>query len=1352
MKAIINTKREKLVEFIRQQMVGPGGCNYHFGIKGLADNEEVLNTTPGSIYSTGILFPEKEIEEASANNNDVEPQPSDTFRDESDDYMSNIEDLNPGNIDGEDSFSVARRFPNAIALSCCISSEADLNKDVNITVSGRYYTKIKDDSKKNVYINLSLEDKESIESIFERFQEKEVAKLFCIDELKIRPIFNSTKAEGVYKTLQDIDQELAGCISNKVRKNEWGSHLFVNTIAEHLFLQSCRTILYRELNKKSSTRTADELDAITRLIDDVGKYEQALHILKELTELYYKTGYGFWQSHTETHKIDLSGIDFSKPKRVYTHKSIGCDALKIKITDKLSLSVRLQLTKDVRDPSNQNNFLKVLVENTSQKFKETPKDHYTIVNEKLNELCFFGIKIEVESDKLLPYRTDSSYNDPNKEEDRLKFLYRDIEDYATGNLCSVDWERCDHPRKVWTEFLPTYDLPDVEPTPRDKRDNWVEDQGDTVPPPFLMGSNALNFHRLSTFSDANNDEIRDDLSLFVSKYKEWIDKLPSDAERPEFSEYTKKECMKDYERISKNIDKILSDDNNLLSFRLMNSAMLMQIWHNDDNLKIAKETTITPDFYRDKGMEYNWRPFQLAFILLNLDGVIQREDDPKWKARNEIVDLVWFPTGGGKTESYLGIIAMTIIHRRKTYGENGYGTTAIMRYTLRMLANDQFMRALKLILALDQIRIWGSNDDNSIYHIGQSPVSIGLYVGGGSLPNKYTNINDRDPGLVQTAALWVRRDDVDSLKTNIPIDRCPWCGEKLSWGAKYLANRYKGFYCMNDSCSFHYHFPAQLCDELIYADPPTLLFGTVDKFAQIARKVSDAPETDCLLKDSRRLFGVTLDYRAPELIIQDELHLLLGPLGSAVSLFECAIDQLCTNTMPNNNMKIRPKIISSTATTRNTSIQIRALYDREVNIFPKSGVDYDDSFFSFYKRKKNNHEIEWVSKRKYLGIMPTGRTQTLTQIRLAAILLVHRAVFEKEFWEKGKNDNDFEFVANNFYSIVSYFNSLKEVGKTDAQYPYEFTKYVQRLYRRVLGYQGMMDCLYAGEDSLTKSELTGRLNGQQVVHNKNIVKKEYKIAERLPRVEGGTFVQPSTPPDYILATNMISVGIDVSRFNTIIMNSMPRNIAEYIQASSRVARSVEGLVITLHNPFAARDVSHFEKFIEFHKKMYFYVEPISITPFSPQSVEKYLPLYLGTIIRHTFDSFHNNGDAINIRNAEPKDMCKKLFEYFEQRCENTQSVENADSELKSQIHNLFTSEMKDYLKKYIEEAIEAWKDLSSGESLWYYDNGARKGRPDNFLYVGTEEYCDVKENSKWVVPQALRIVEPEAVIKIKNNY
>ena len=230
---------------------------------------------------------------------------------------------------------------------------------------------------------------------------------------------------------------------------------------------------------------------------------------------------------------------------------------------------------------------------------------------------------------------------------------------------------------------------------------------------------------------------------------------------------------------------------------------------------------------------------------------------------------------------------------------------------------------------------------------------------------------------------------------------------------------------------------------------------------------------------------------------------------------------------------------------------------------------------------------------------------------------------------------------------------------------------------------------------------------------------------------------------------MISVGLDVSRFNTIIMNSMPRNIAEYIQASSRVARDKEGLVLTLHNPFRSRDVSHFEKYREFHEKLYYYVEPISITPFSPKSVEKYLPLYMATIIRHCYKKLADRKDAKEMTGNIAYSLKTELKKYFESRYNRTK---NLDPTIHALEREIITDEQLTYIYSWIDTSLDQWKKLaeSNGDSLVYYAAG-RKATEEKSLLVSTDDYAEQKASSKWVVPSALRLVEPEAVLHILNK-
>ncbi len=1335
MKNLIHTKREELIQFIRKQMEGPGGCNDNYSITSENWNtkEEILNTTPGSIYSTGVLFPKRVVKEGDKSERlnreeEIIAEISQIIENEDNYTPSDRDEINGAagsDVDDEDIYSLNRRFPNTVGISCCLDKDVDLTKDVAITVSGRYYTKLKGNERTKVQV-IVKKDKEEFETFFK--ENEQLKSFFSYSDGKVSAYDFSKQLNDVRNLIKDINFKYAELVSNK---DENLKKLFVDIADRNRFLLSYRDRLFSNLThlKDEKYLSNEEKKATIIMLKEIEKYECFISYFEDLVDMFDKKSFGFWESHTFHKEINLSSLcgTNSGNKIIYNpKKNPGLkNVIKedIDSTHFLALDLWLQVTFNSKDKDDKDAYLKILLQNTSTPFEEDKLHYFSIVTEGVNKLCFFGIRIDVISDHIMPYHENGRYKDIGKEEDKLDFLYREIKDYGVGHLCSVDWvlDENNKVNHVFSEFIPSYETPDIEPVPRNKYVPFVREGDKLVPPPFLTSNKCLNFKWLSTIKKTADEDIQKVLLEFVDTYGQWIDSLLSKVSEEDkvFANANIEMCRKDYLRMRTNVQKILSDKENMLAFRLMNTAMFMQLWHNNkkQTLKANNLPDFDEEFYNEVdedifniGTPASWRPFQLAFILLNLDGIIQHPDDPKWEHRNDCVDLVWFPTGGGKTEAYLGIIGMSIIVRRRKFGEKGYGVSTIMRYTLRLLTNQQFQRALSLILALEQIRKWGSK-----YKLGAQEISIGLYVGSKSLPNK------RDE-LDKEATSWTDRNDGEN-STKIPLDRCPWCGSRL----EYVDN---AFCCSNEDCTFEERLPVRLCDEDIYSNPPTLLFGTVDKFASIAHKVSTTKIGD----DSRRLFGKGKDLNVlpPDLIIQDELHLLLGPLGSAVSLFECAIDQLCTR-----EDGTRPKIISSTATTRNTDLQIRALYDRNLNIFPKNGIDYDDSFFAFYKRSGSNHHFE--SKRKYLGVMPTGRTQMTTLMRLTAIIFVHRALFEIAHLQ----DDDYEIVADNYYSVISYFNSLKEVGKTDALFHIEYVKYLRRLYKRVLRNGDLMECFYARD--LVESEISGRLSASDVNKTFAEVARHWTLESRLPYKKDEKWQRATLPPDYILATNMISVGLDVSRFNTIIMNSMPRNIAEYIQASSRIARSVQGLVITSHNPFRSRDVSHFEKFREFHEKLYYYVEPISITPFSKKSVEKYFSLYMAAIIRHRFNELADGNSAKNLSSSELKaSVHDKVMAYIDNRyCR----IKNLPEGLELQ-QELLTEELKKNIDVFVNDALDQWETMATTTVDLVYKAAPFRGKKP-YLFIAPDAYDDEREQSCWTVPTSLRIVEPEAVLHVK---
>ncbi len=1360
---MIQTKRNSLEKFLREQMEGPGGCNDHFGY--INDNgigEEVINTTPGSLYSTAVLFPQRKVAENTSLDSATATPKTDESEVESDSiYQESLDDnsseeldekVNRLGADEEDLYSLSQRFPTTIGVSCCLDKKGAplLPTDLSVTISGRYYTKISNKECCNIVIK--IEDEDGFKTFFDEYK-TQLDQCFAITEGGIRLTRDITKEiKTVKDTILSVNKE--SCKKVALNPDETTDREYEQIGDNYRYLKSYKERLWRKLKYFKDTYLTDgELTSINSRIKEIERYETYLSYLEDAMNICNNKSFGFWQSHTFCKTIDLSGIDLNKVgnKVIYSpreHENLnvlfgGNDEEKSEYLRRLS--VWLQVSRLANSSTNKVYF-KVQLENSSTPFVESSDHYFSIVTEKVNERCFFGVQIKIESGLLAPYQ-ERTNNGRQEDVEHLNYLYRSIKDYAVGHLCSVDWKITESKKWVRSEFIPSFETPDVEPIPRDKF-SYVKENGILVPRPILEDQRALEFKWLSLFSDATDNEIISHLHGFVSKYQAWIEKQrdvlkgEQGDQRIGFENLDK--CQKDCERMAENIRLILEGNaDNMMCFRLMNSAMFIQLWHSKRSTD--KETNF--DFYKERADDHlfgntsaAWRPFQLAFILLNLDGIIQRKNDPKWKYRNELVDLVWFPTGGGKTEAYLGIIALSIICRRRQQPKNGGGTTAIMRYTLRLLATQQFQRAMRLILALEQLRRW------NIYALGNEPISIGLYVGDDSLPNNAKSLSDE-------CQKWNTIDDLGRRReSKIPLDLCPCCGKPLKYQNKGTVSDPKIiFRCDNIDCTFSDVLPVKLCDEYIYQEPPTLLFGTVDKFAMLGHRVSTSKEK----QDSRRLFGKGgLNNLPPSLIIQDELHLLLGPLGSAVSLFECAIDQLCSY-KDGLNQIIRPKIISSTATTRNTELQIRALYDRDVSIFPKPGIDYDDSFFSFYQRKKVDGEVQFVSKRKYIGILPTGRTHMTTQMRLVATMFVHRALFEKEYASR-LSERAVEEAMDFYHSIIDYFNSLKEVGKTDAQFYTEFTKYTRRLFKRVLRYSDKLECLYGYDSSFSKSELTGRLSGAEVVNELEKVGKHWKSTDRLPHQNDAKteWIHGTTPPDLILATNMISVGLDVDRFNTIIMNSMPRNIAEYIQASSRVARNKLGLVITLHNPFRARDLSHFERFREFHEKLYYYVEPISITPFSKKSVNKYLPLYNAAMIRHHYDNLANVENASTLSVQMQTKIKNEMYVYFRERLERT-------NKLSSELKELLTKELEEYIELFIEEALNNWQGLVDNQQQGEYhlrysgsdflNSTGRQRVKWKDLFLALDAYLDDEADYMWAVPMSLRTVESEAVLNIKDK-
>ncbi len=1217
-----NKARQTFQDRITKGMLGPGSDTW-----GVEDKEEIISDYPLIRYFTGVLFPEKTNSDSQLDSDTAEVENESGEYDELEesdikkDILEIPDDANPAKENESEELKLSQNsfFPSNIGLTVCL---ADSVKKIDVEFSfGIYYQPSY--KEKRIKINQAGYDSFFEEGINQQLSFK--------DKLKY---------DGEFMFLEkELDGNSGG--RDKARSGDYiGWDSFKNT--NNLKRQTeeggyFSAFYYKELLEKLISRAWKRKDVVRKLEISIEPTNEPIPItLPEKVHKELKVGY-----HVKT----------------YTHQG--------------------------------RKYVKVQLVNISEPH---PKNKYSNKNEKLNTKCLFQSSISIESEGILPYKTQYERFPFDKEAEKLNFIYRDVKSYAIGHNCAVLWEN-ENLSKIKTSFLPYTDIKDVK--------NNFDDAND------LKLDNALNIRNLSIFGFDKN-KVVEHLKYFVSLYKQWIVNQENESKNLDVAD--NEICFEiilkqkqNLNRLNESIE-ILKNDNVFKAFQIANTAMYIQLITSNDIDFGKREKELSEinnhidynslDFFKEYDAEERkqdgkikfipkYRPFQLAFMLLSIDGIINKQS----KSRKELVDLIWFPTGGGKTEAYLAVTALTIIWRRLV-NETGFeGTTVIMRYTLRLLTAQQFERASRLISALEFLR--QQPDFSDI--LKSEPITIGLWVGMASTPNKLEVAKNKVDDIEKECD---RKNGNPKEKNIFQISACPWCGTKLisqnndvwDYGFDYTKHDFK-INCINPKCAFHKKIPVQVVDELLYENPPTLLFGTVDKFAMLA------------WQEKAFMFFNTHDENKlpPDLIIQDELHLLSGPLGSITGIYESIIELLSTK---NGSA---PKIIASTATTRNTDSQIEKLYgNRKVNVFPPTGITQEDSFFAKEEKSK--------SKRRYLGFMPTGKTAVDTQLQILAHLLVARLeVFL---------NNETKGSANNYWSIVSYYNSLRDVGRTNNKVGDEITTYTGFLQNRLSSlFPGHIDDYkynFQGIYSRTK-ELTSRIPSEKIKETLSEIEKAFSDKSFNTDETGRKYLNDVV--DLILATNMISVGIDISRLNIMLLNGMPKNIAEYIQASSRVGRSTKGLAITLFDPNRAREKSYFEHFKTFHQTFYKAVEPLSVTPFTENTINKMLSSMLVAFIRQNYPGELNRN---NQAGYFTKDKIKPLLDFIKLRFG---KYENDFELFENEINRL----------------AEEWEAKISQVNLQKYDEILLKpGEHDG-------------DNEDWILMQSMREVDTNTYIQIKGN-
>ena len=823
---------------------------------------------------------------------------------------------------------------------------------------------------------------------------------------------------------------------------------------------------------------------------------------------------------------------------------------------------------------------------------------------------------------------------PTEVEDKImSMIYRKQVEFAVGHGIAVHAEladeRWDVAQRIRTEVLPRAEVLRMEPRP-------IENL--TVDMRALAETERGNFAPLLM-------PLVDDYASWIAERDTEIAQNPVDLEPFETeTAVVRKEWAEALKRISAGIELLDADADAARAFQFANRAMWQQRIRTEFSKRVRQGET--PDLTEiDQPGERSWRPFQLAFILLNLPAMSdpthseRSSDDPDNLA---YADLLWFPTGGGKTEAYLGLTAYTMAIRR-LQGEVGgldgmAGVAVLMRYTLRLLTLQQFQRAAALIAACEIIR----RDDPQMW--GKRPFRIGLWVGMRSTPN-WTR-QSAEAIKRQHGHGWHSGSSIGGSGTPVQLTHCPWCGSEIKPGRDIVvetaeAGRGRTFQYCGDAlgeCEFSRFrapdegLPVVVVDEEIYRLLPDLLIATVDKFARMPWQGRNA---DALRARHRLLsIGMVISRRnlttrdgtaakaslpavkstadalaagRPTLIIQDELHLISGPLGTLVGLYETAVDALCSWQL--DGATVRPKVVASTATIRRAQQQVKNIFLRQVKIFPPTGINVEDNYFS--ERHDSN---EAAPGRLYLGVCATGTRFKTILIRVyVAAMAAAQTLLEKYGAEH----------ADPYMTLVGYFNSMRDLGGMRRVLDDAVSTRLKRMDQRGLSRRYV--------NTFNIDELTSRKSAVDIPQILDRLETRFTqmLADKSKRRRG-----EKRALDALLATNMISVGVDVSRLGLMVVANQPKHTAEYIQATSRIGRQYPGLVLTVYNWARPRDVSHYERFEHYHETFYQQVEALSVTPFASRALDRGLSAVLVSHVRLADEDFNENDKAGDILKAE----------------------------------------------------------------------------------------------------------------------
>jgi hypothetical protein len=922
------------------------------------------------------------------------------------------------------------------------------------------------------------------------------------------------------------------------------------------------------------------------------------------------------------------------------------------------------------------------------------------VIDDVSSSCVFQIELEARVADLLPYPSQSRIEDAT--EASFDLLYRKKEIMAVGHGCDAEAIYTDNGWRVRSDVLPLVEVQPTDPEVNDANGQsyaigmldlgldtplarsgiekiisdyaaWLEEE--TQKATGLQGGYAEAAARhLSAAGDFLAD-VRDGWSLFttngeVNRVLRWAS-LAMNAQRTSSS----------------------------LSIRLLQEDGSF-VFEGPARIRRPLRPNLESDEYGGFGKsspdeQGSWRAFQIAFVLSSLRGIIS--DDAE---QREVVDVIWMPTGGGKTEAYLGLAGFTILWERRQQVLSGeapvsrFYTSVLMRYTYRLLTTQQVLRAASLICALEIVR---RSNLEFLDPEDKAPIRIGAWLGGKTTPNS------REQAVRQWDAIAFER---NRFGGKFLLTRCPWCAAEMGrgFGGKVLGyqkapmqNRSELFVkpvCPDSECPFSgsifTRIPVLEVDEDIYQSPPAFIVGTVDKFARLSWETRAA-----------RIFGlaqrgdeVQRVAPPPTLLIQDELHLISGPLGSMDAMFEFVLEELCLA-----EGGIRPKIIGATATTRNFEAQTRHLYSRDRSrLLPPPGIEISDSFFA---RTSENPE----RSKYYMGICAPGLGSVVeAQLRVIASLVHAAAALEQTESPS----------ADPWWTNLCFFSSRRSLALQKAACQTELRNRTWTLAQR----SGVRTGVTIEPGSIdAKPENVGQ---RRSVRNIRQIREltatsTDNIGELLEDL--GSSREADNSVDICFATSMIEVGVDVPRLGLMTVMGQPKSSSQYIQVTGRVGRNENspGLVVVVLSPHSVRDRSHFESFRSNHERLYASVESVSVTPFTPQALERTCAGALTALYRALLP-------GMNPFEAWESELGGSLRLRLEARA---RKITNGNQMALDRLREEF---------KQLEGAVRA--------------NAAVQATWDQLLVMAGSLEEVRSEFEVWIAPNSMRNVEPESGLRI----